>query len=155
MSIQTAQTIQNQIISILKKNVAKSPSIPRREHPNEKSVAKTYSPATGATSGNNDIFSMTQPQIIKNIYMEYLEVGGSDMIGTNTFSSTTIAIADYEMEAYAYELNYIGAKLAREACDEVTAKDPTRPRFVVGAMGPTNRTGSISPSVSNSKVGYV
>ena len=81
LSIQTAQTIQNQIISILKKNVAKSPSIPRREHPNEKSVAKTYSPATGATSGNNDIFSMTQPQIIKNIYMEYLEVGGSDMIG--------------------------------------------------------------------------
>ena len=99
--------------------------------------------------GNNDMLSISQPDIIKNIYLEYLEVGGSDMIGTNTFSATTIAMADYEMEAYAYELNYVGAKLAREACDEVTAKDPTKPRFVVGAMGPTNRTGSISPSVED------
>ncbi len=63
------------------------------------------------------------------------------MIGTNTFSSTTIAQADYSMEKLAYELNYAGARLAREACDEVTAEDPTQPRFVVGAIGPTNRTG--------------
>eukprot|EP00592_Proboscia_alata_P011914 CAMPEP_0194393036 /NCGR_PEP_ID=MMETSP0174-20130528/123069_1 /TAXON_ID=216777 /ORGANISM="Proboscia alata, Strain PI-D3" /LENGTH=967 /DNA_ID=CAMNT_0039188669 /DNA_START=248 /DNA_END=3151 /DNA_ORIENTATION=+ len=99
--------------------------------------------------GNNDMLSITQPHVIKGIYKEYLEVGGSNMIGTNTFSSTTIAMADYEMEPYAYELNYIGAKLAREACDEVTAKDPSKPRFVVGALGPTNRTGSISPSVED------
>jgi len=97
--------------------------------------------------GNNDMLSITMPEVIKNIYLEYLEVGGSNMIGTNTFSSTTIAMADYKMEAYAYELNYVGARLAREACDEVTAKDPTKPRFVFGALGPTNRTGSISPDV--------
>ena len=99
--------------------------------------------------GNNDQLSITQPHIISGIYKEYLEVGGSDLIGTNTFSSTTIAMADYEMEDYVYELNYEGARLAREACDEVTAKDPTKPRFVVGAIGPTNRTGSISPSVED------
>ena len=99
--------------------------------------------------GNNDMLSITQPKIIQDIYLQYLEEGGSNMIGTNTFSSTTIAMADYEMEAYAYELNYEGARLAREACDAVTAKDPTKPRFVVGAMGPTNRTASISPSVED------
>ena len=99
--------------------------------------------------GNNDQLSITQPHIISGIYKEYLEVGGSDLIGTNTFSSTTIAMADYEMEDYVYELNYEGARLAREACDEVTAKDPSKPRFVVGAIGPTNRTGSISPSVED------
>merc|ERR1719353_729550 len=82
--------------------------------------------------GNNDLLSITQPQIIKQIYTQYLEVGGSDLIGTNTFSSTQIAQADYKMESLAYELNYASARLAREACDEVTAKDPTRPRFVVG-----------------------
>ena len=99
--------------------------------------------------GNNDMLSITQPHIIRGIYMEYLEVGGSNLIGTNTFSSTRIAMADYEMENYVYELNYAGARLAREACDEVTAKDPSRPRFVVGAIGPTNRTASISPSVED------
>jgi len=99
--------------------------------------------------GNNDMLSITQPQVIQGIYREYLEVGGSNLIGTNTFSSTTIAMADYEMEPYVYELNYESARLAREVCDEVTAKDPTKPRFVVGAIGPTNRTGSISPSVED------
>ena len=70
------------------------------------------------TKGNNDQLSITQPHIIKGIYKEYLEVGGSDLIGTNTFSSTTIAMTDYEMEDYVYELNYAGAHLAREACDD-------------------------------------
>ena len=99
--------------------------------------------------GNNDMLSITAPEIIKGIYKEYLEIGGSRMIGTNTFSSTTIAQADYKMEGEVYELNYAGARLAREACDEVTAKDPTKPRFVVGAIGPTNRTASISPDVND------
>jgi len=98
--------------------------------------------------GNNDMLSITQPHVISDIYRKYLEAG-SDLIGTNTFSSTTIAMADYEMEDYAYELNYEGARLARIECDKMTAKDPTRPRFVVGALGPTNRTGSISPSVED------
>ena len=99
--------------------------------------------------GNNDLLSITQPQCIKNIYLEYLN-SGSRLIGTNTFSSTTIAQADYGMESLAYELNYASARLAREACDEVTKEDPTKPRFVVGALGPTNRTGSISPDVEDS-----
>jgi 5-methyltetrahydrofolate--homocysteine methyltransferase len=101
--------------------------------------------------GNNDLLSLSQPAVIKNIYLEYLR-SGSRLIGTNTFSSTTIAQADYKMEELAYELNYAGARLAREACDEVTAEDPTQPRFVVGALGPTNRTGSISPSVEDSSI---
>merc|ERR1712238_120556 len=102
--------------------------------------------------GNNDMLSISQPHIISGIYKEYLEVGGSNLIGTNTFSSTTIAMADYEMEDHVYELNYEGARLAREACDEVTAQDPKNPRLVVGAIGPTNRTGSISPSVEDPSV---
>ena len=72
------------------------------------------------------------------------------MIGTNAFSSTTIAQADYKMEGLVYELNYMGARLARDACDKVTAQDPANPRFVVGAIGPTNRTASISPDVEDS-----
>jgi 5-methyltetrahydrofolate--homocysteine methyltransferase len=104
-----------------------------------------------SVKGNNDLLSLTQPQVIKNIYLEYLR-SGSRMIGTNTFSSTTIAQADYHMEGLAYELNYAGARLAREACDEITKEDPTKPRFVVGALGPTNRTGSISPSVEDSSM---
>eukprot|EP00611_Tribonema_gayanum_P030293 TRINITY_DN837_c0_g2_i1.p1 TRINITY_DN837_c0_g2~~TRINITY_DN837_c0_g2_i1.p1 ORF type:complete len:1283 (-),score=514.30 TRINITY_DN837_c0_g2_i1:218-4066(-) len=98
--------------------------------------------------GNNDLLSITQPQIIRQIHIEYLE-SGSDIIGTNTFSSTTIAQADYGMENLVYELNYESAKLARSACDEVTARDPSRPRFVAGSIGPTNRTASISPSVED------
>jgi len=104
-----------------------------------------------SVKGNNDMLTLSQPQVIKGIYKEYLE-SGSRMIGTNTFSSTTIAQADYKMESLAYELNYAGARLAREACDEITARDPTQPRFVVGALGPTNRTGSISPSVEDSSI---
>merc|ERR1711903_51404 len=76
----------------------------------------------------------------KDLYKKYLVEGGSQLIGTNTFSSTTIAQADYKMEDLVYELNYDSARLAREACDEVTKMDPTKPRFVVGAIGPTNRT---------------
>merc|ERR1719440_1142257 len=99
--------------------------------------------------GNNDLLSITQPQIIKGIYEQYLVEGGSQMIGTNTFSSTTIAQADYKMENLVYELNYMGPRLARDACDKITAKDPSHPRFVVGAIGPTNRTASISPDVED------
>jgi len=99
--------------------------------------------------GNNDMLSISQPKIIQDIYTAYLKEGDAQLLGTNTFSSTTIAQADYEMEGYAYELNYEGARLAREVCDEVTALDPTKPRFVVGSIGPTNRTGSISSSVED------
>merc|ERR1719191_2642378 len=99
--------------------------------------------------GNNDLLSITKPSVISEIYTQYLEAG-SDMIGTNTFSSTTIAQADYKMEGLVYELNYNGARLARQECDKMTAKNPSHPRFVVGAIGPTNRTASISPDVEDS-----
>src|SRR3712207_1047036 len=98
--------------------------------------------------GNNDLLTLTQPDIIRDIHTAYLEAG-SDIIETNTFSSTTIAQADYGMEDLAYELNVAGARLAREACDAMEAKDPSRPRFVGGAIGPTNRTASISPDVND------
>ncbi|KAJ3117833.1 hypothetical protein HDU96_005420 [Phlyctochytrium bullatum] len=98
--------------------------------------------------GNNDLLSLTQPEAIMEIHRKYL-LAGSDMVETNTFSGTTIAQADYLMEDLAYELNKVSAEIAKKVCEEVTAQEPTRPRFVVGAIGPTNRTASISPSVEN------
>jgi 5-methyltetrahydrofolate--homocysteine methyltransferase len=98
--------------------------------------------------GNNDLLSITRPDIIKDIHRQYFEAG-ADIAETNTFSSTTIAQADYHLESLAYELNFESAKLAKEAAVEFTKKDPTKPRFVAGAMGPTNRTLSLSPDVNN------
>jgi len=97
--------------------------------------------------GNNDLLTLTQPEAIKAIHIAYLEAG-ADIIETNTFSSTTIAQADYGLEHLAFELNCEGARLARAAADEVAAKTGVR-RFVAGSLGPTNRTASISPDVSN------
>ncbi len=98
--------------------------------------------------GNNDLLSITRPDIIRAIHQAYLEAG-SDIIETNTFSSTSIAQADYKLESLAYELNKKGAELARAAAEECTAKDPGKPRFVAGAIGPTNKTLSLSPDVTN------
>jgi len=98
--------------------------------------------------GNNDLLSITQPQIIEEIHKQYLEAG-ADIIETNTFSSTSIAQADYDMQSLAYELNVASAKCARNAADEYTAKDPAKPRFVAGAIGPLNKTLSLSPDVNN------
>jgi 5-methyltetrahydrofolate--homocysteine methyltransferase len=98
--------------------------------------------------GNNDLLSITQPQIIEAIHKEYLEAG-ADIIETNTFSSTVIAQADYDMQAIAYEMNVASAQCARRAADEYTAKDPNKPRYVAGAIGPLNKTLSLSPDVNN------
>ncbi len=98
--------------------------------------------------GNNDLLSITQPGIIEGIHKEYLEAG-ADIIETNTFSSTSIAQADYDMQSIAYDLNVAAAKCARNAADEYTAKDPGKPRFVAGAIGPLNKTLSLSPDVNN------
>lgn len=98
--------------------------------------------------GNNDLLSITQPHAIKAVHKKYLEAG-ADIIETNTFSGTSIAMADYQMESLVYELNYESAKLAREAADEFTALNPDKPRFVAGSIGPTNRTASISPDVND------
>lgn len=101
-----------------------------------------------SVKGNNDMLSITQPKVIKKIHKQYLEAG-ADIIETNTFSSTTIAMADYHMEDYVYELNFKSAKLAKEVAKEFTAKNPNKPRFVAGSIGPTNRTASMSPDVNN------
>ena len=98
--------------------------------------------------GNNDLLVLTQPELIGSIHREYLEAG-ADMIETNTFNSTAISMADYQMEHLAYELNVAGAAVARKAADAVMNQDPSRPRFVAGVMGPTNRTASMSPDVNN------
>jgi 5-methyltetrahydrofolate--homocysteine methyltransferase len=98
--------------------------------------------------GNNDLLSITQPKIIIGIHKEYLEAG-ADIIETNTFSSTVIAQADYDTQSLAFELNVASAKCARTAADEYTAKDPSKPRFVAGAIGPLNKTLSLSPDVNN------
>src|SRR5436305_507172 len=97
--------------------------------------------------GNNDLLILTQPQAIENIHADYLRAG-ADIVATNTFSSTSIAQADYDLSGIAYEMNREGAKLARAAAERVTAEDG-KPRFVAGAVGPTNRTASISPDVSS------
>ena len=101
-----------------------------------------------SVKGNNDMLSITQPKAIKEIHKKYL-AAGADIIETNTFSGTTIAMADYEMEDYVYEINFQSAKLAKEAADEFTAKNPLKPRFVAGSMGPTNKTASMSPEVND------
>jgi len=98
--------------------------------------------------GNNDLLVLTRPDVIKEIHAEYLEAG-ADIIETNTFSGTTIAQADYNLEKAAYDINYQGAKIAREVCDEFTARNPKKPRFVAGSIGPTNVTLSISPDVND------
>ena len=101
-----------------------------------------------SVKGNNDMLSITQPEAIKEIHRKYLEAG-ADIIETNTFSSTTIAMADYEMEDFVYELNFESAKIAKEVANEFKKKDPSKPRFVAGSIGPTNRTASMSPDVND------
>ena len=98
--------------------------------------------------GNNDLLSLTQPQAIEEVHRKYLEAG-ADIIETNTFSGTTIAMADYHMEDLVYELNFESAKIARKVCDEFSTANPEKPRFVAGSIGPTNKTASLSPEVND------
>ena len=97
---------------------------------------------------NADLLNITQPQIIEGIHRQYLEAG-ADIIETNSFAATRIAQADFALEEYAYTMNLEGARIARKAADEFTAKDPSQPRFVAGAIGPLNKTLSLSPDVNN------
>lgn len=98
--------------------------------------------------GNNDLLSLTRPDIIKEIHAQYL-AAGADIIETNTFSSTTIAQADYQLESAVYDLNYESARIAKEVAVSFTQREPHKPRFVAGAVGPTNKTLSLSPDVNN------
>ncbi|KAB2837559.1 MAG: methionine synthase, partial [Melioribacteraceae bacterium] len=98
--------------------------------------------------GNNDLLSITRPDVIKQIHLDYLNAG-SDIIETNTFSATSIAQADYKTEHLAYEINFESAKLAKEAAEKITKLNPAKPRFVAGALGPTNKSLSLSPDVND------
>lgn len=97
--------------------------------------------------GNNDLLSLTQPQAIADIHRQYFEAG-ADIVETNTFSGTTIAMADYNLEDLVYELNFESAKIAKQVADEFTKANPNKPRFVAGSIGPTNKTASLSPDVN-------
>jgi len=98
--------------------------------------------------GNNDLLSLTQPKAIADIHRKYFQAG-ADIVETNTFSGTTIAMADYGMEDLVYELNYESAKIAKKVAEELSLENPDKPRFVAGAMGPTNKTASMSPDVND------
>ena len=98
--------------------------------------------------GNSDLLSLTQPQIIQDIHRKFLEVG-ADIIETNTFSANAFSLADYNQEELVKELNYEGARIAKEVADEFTEKEPDKPRYVAGSLGPTTKTASISPDVNN------
>ncbi|KAA2215865.1 MULTISPECIES: homocysteine S-methyltransferase family protein [Maribacter] len=99
--------------------------------------------------GNNDMLALTQPEALAEVHRKYLEAG-ADIIETNTFSSTTIAMADYEMEDFVYDFNYESAVIAKKVAEEYTLTTPEKPRFVAGSMGPTNKTASMSPDVNDS-----
>jgi 5-methyltetrahydrofolate--homocysteine methyltransferase len=101
-----------------------------------------------SVKGNNDMLVISQPQIIKEIHARYF-AAGADLIETNTFSGTSVSMADYGMEDDVYDLNYMGAKIAKDVADDFTAKEPHKPRFVVGAIGPTTKIASMSPDVSD------
>ncbi|MEM7381063.1 MAG: homocysteine S-methyltransferase family protein [Bacteroidota bacterium] len=98
--------------------------------------------------GNNDLLSLTQPEAIAEVHRKYF-AAGADIVETNTFSGTSIAMADYQMEELVYELNYESARIARAVADEFTAREPEKPRFVAGSIGPTNKTASMSPDVND------
>lgn len=98
--------------------------------------------------GNNDLLSLTRPDIIKEIHRQYFQAG-ADIVETNTFGSTTVAQADYHLEHLVYDINFQAAKIAREVADEFTKNEPDKPRFVAGSMGPTTKLASMSPDVNN------
>lgn len=98
--------------------------------------------------GNNDLLSLTQPKAIAEVHRKYFEAG-ADIVETNTFSATTVGMADYHMEEQVYDINYESARIAKQVAQEFTAKEPYKPRFVAGSMGPTNKTASMSPDVND------
>jgi len=103
---------------------------------------------THPVKGNNDLLALVRPDILKELHSMYLDAG-ADILETNTFSGTTIAQADYALENAVYDINFYSAKIAKEAADEYTAKNPDKPRYVAGSLGPTNRTLSMSPDVND------
>jgi 5-methyltetrahydrofolate--homocysteine methyltransferase len=122
--------------------------IQKRKLTEEQFRGERFKDHTSDLKGNNDILNITQPQIIQEIYEQYLDAG-SDIIGTNTFNSTSISQADYNTQQFAYEINLEAAKVAKIAAEKFTARDTSKPRYVAGAIGPMNKTLSISPDVND------
>lgn len=108
---------------------------------------KRFKDYPSSLKGNNDLLSLTQPEAIAEVHRKYFEAG-ADIVETNTFSGTTIAMADYSMEELVYELNFESAKIAKKVADEFSSANPKQPRYVAGSIGPTNKTASLSPDVN-------
>ena len=142
------QLLQNRILFL---DGAMGTMIQKHKLTEEQYRGSRFSNYAHPLKGNNDLLSITHPEIISQIHHDFLEAG-ADIIETNTFNSTTVSMADYHMENLVDELNIVSAKLARAAADDYTAKNPDKPRFVAGSLGPTNKTTSLSPDVN--KPGY-
>jgi len=152
MSIKSADK-KSQIQNILKQRImildgAMGTMIQAHNFSEQEFRGERFADWTCSVKGNNDLLSITQTQAIKDIHRQYF-AAGADIVETNTFNSTTIAMADYEMESLSREINLVSAQLAREVADEFTLSEPDKPRFVAGVLGPTNRTCSISPDVND------
>ncbi|MCS7210761.1 MAG: methionine synthase [Chloroherpetonaceae bacterium] len=145
-----AEAMERKLDEVLHEAHAQSGTGVERDghHCNHPAHGHQAAPPKGALKGNNELLSLTQPQIIKEIHRQYLEAG-ADIIETNTFSANRISQADYVMEHLVYEMNFKSAQLAREAVQEAMQKTPDKPRFVAGAIGPTNKLASMSPDVNN------
>ena len=142
---QLHQAIQQRILVL---DGAMGTMIQRLDFDENEYRGKRFKDHHSEVKGNNDLLCLSQPEAIRRIHRQYLDAG-ADIIETNTFNSTRVSQADYDMEDLVYELNFEAARLAREAADEKTAQTPDKPRFVAGAVGPTSRTASISPDVNN------
>ncbi|MEE4176480.1 MAG: methionine synthase [Bacteroides sp.] len=145
-SLNTLKALLKQRILVL--DGAMGTMIQRHKLQEEDFRGERFAHITQKVKGNNDLLSLTQPHIIKQIHEAYLEAG-ADIIETNTFNATSISLHDYGMEGLVYELNQASARLAREACEAYTLLNPSKPRFVAGSLGPTNKTASLSPDVSS------
>jgi 5-methyltetrahydrofolate--homocysteine methyltransferase len=138
------QAIQNRILVL---DGAMGTMLQRYNFSEEDFRGERFKEYPTSLKGNNDLLSITQPEAIAEIHRQYFE-SGADIVETNTFSGTTIAMADYNMEDLVYELNFESAKIARAVADEFTLANPQQPRFVAGSIGPTNKTASLSPDVN-------
>ena len=148
-----ALALRSQLDSILKNRImildgAMGTMIQAHDFSEEQFRGQQFKDWDCSVKGNNDMLSITQPEAISEIHRAYY-AAGADIVETNTFNSTTIAMADYGMEAHSRAINFESAKLARQVADEFTAQNPDKPRFVAGVLGPTNRTCSISPDVND------
>ncbi|WP_027125785.1 homocysteine S-methyltransferase family protein [Gelidibacter mesophilus] len=138
------QILQNRILIL---DGAMGTMLQRYNFSEEDFRGERFKDYPSSLKGNNDLLSLTQPQAIADVHRKYFEAG-ADIVETNTFSGTTIAMADYDLEDLVYELNFESAKIAKQVADEFTKANPDKPRFVAGSIGPTNKTASLSPDVN-------